>query len=319
MKKNFGRLAAIPLLAMLATSCGQEVVETKDSNVISYGIATGKQTLSRATEVIVDDLYGGFDVSAIYTGTGTAFGNFTVSYSGGAWGYGTEVYHPTDGLSHYTVVGTETGFAAGGTSATFGYTAVGQEDLIAAATTTTAANATANLTFKHLLSQVNFAVNGLEDTNIAITISDISLSNLENAGTYTLGNGNEGTWALAGTNTGAYTSALTAQSDPTATYTFMGSSLMLMPQAFTEDFTDGGFSFTYTLKDGDVTIGNGTVNMPFGDAAFAQYTQTWEPGTRYLYVITFETPNKLKYNVVEVKGWEDPNLIPVDVDTVPGA
>ncbi len=302
MKKTFWGLAAIPMLALLATSCAQETVETKDGdNLLTYGVATGKQTLSRAAEATAADLEDGFDVSVFYT-DGAAFdpATLTVSGSGGVWSYaGYPVYHPTTALSHYAAEPAQT-FAGGGAEVSFLFTADGEIDLIAAADETTNADqtaATAQMTFNHLLSQINFAVTGKLADNIAIEIGNITLNGLANASTYTLNNGNTGSWAAPTGDAATYTYTFGAADATTGDYVGANGGLMLMPQT-----PAGSFTFTYTLKsaDTDAVIGTDTKVVPFSSIN----NTTWEKGLRYLYVINFTSPVTIEYNVV-VNPWQE--------------
>ncbi len=220
MKKNIWGLAALPLLAVLATSCANETIETKNSeNVISYGIAAGKQTLSRADIVTKDDLEAGFDVLVHYTVSGSEYENspLTVSY-GTDWTYaGGPYYHPTNGLSHYAIFPEETPSSIDGQTAVFAYPVSGDTDLIAASATTTATGATADLMFKHLLSKINFVVAEMEDPTLTLVVSNIELVNLDNAASFTLTNtDSEGEWGTAtGKNTddAPYTYGIAADND----------------------------------------------------------------------------------------------------------
>lgn len=304
MKKNFLGLAAIPMLALLATSCAQETVEIKGGdNVLTYGVATGKQTLSRAAEATVADLEDGFDVSVFYT-TGAAFdpATLTVSGSGGVWSYAEHpVYHPTTALSHYAAEPAQT-FAGGGAAVSFPFTANGEIDLIAAADETTNADATAataQMTFNHLLSQINFEVTGKLADNIAIEIGNITLNGLADASTYTLSNGNTGSWAAPTGDAATYTYTFGAADATTGKYVGVtDGGLMLMPQT-----PAGSFTFTYTLKsaDTDAVIGTGSPVVPFSSIN----NTPWTAGLRYLYVINFTSPVTIEYKV-DVNPWEDP-------------
>jgi hypothetical protein len=319
MKKNFLGLVALPVLALLATSCAQETVETKSGNVLSYGVATGKQVLSRAELTEKNDLYGGFSVDLYYT----AGGVFSPSYltvkstdEGATWGYGSVVYHPAAGLSHfafYPLAGSNAvkNFTTPG-SAILNYASQGDVDLVAAAAQTTQDEPEASIIFKHILSQINFKVAPQKSSdNIIAEVGKITLSGVNNAGYYTLSSAtNEGTWAQQyGADLYTDTYDLALMDAVTGAYDVSADGgLMLMPQTLP---SGAKFSFTYTLKSADtgIVIGEGQ-SLP-AEASLAG--QVWDPGLKYTYIISFEGPAVIKYTV-DVNGWENANPQPGAVE-----
>lgn len=338
MKKIFRGFAALPLLAMLATSCEKERIESSGDSgkVIVFKTAVGKQTLSKASEVNLAGLQTAsatdpIEVVSYETGSisTTPYMPFSLEYGtyNSGWGYAaTPEFHPEFGLTHYSTY-PEVTLKAGsnGTSASFDYTipgVAGQVDLLAASTTTTnasAAAATANLVYNHVLSQVNFAVAGLED--VKITISNIRVSNVKNTNTYTFDPVNpalSGWGTPGGTDSYDYTpTSVTTDGSPDILY--MGNTgdianvadrnndnanaLMLMPQSFAAGDA-AGFTFDYVLKNGaDAVLSSGTdFQVKFGDTALA--VNRWDAGKRYLYTINFETPYYITFTV-GVNDWED--------------
>ncbi len=320
MKKNFLGLAAIPMLALLATSCAQETVETKGGdNVLTYGVATGKQVLSRAAEVDVDDLVGGFTATVRYTDDGAAYDVFTVKNEGAGWVYGKVennvfeadvVYHPVRELVHYAVVPNQT-YSDGlvdGSSASFFYSVGGindQVDLIAASDktqNTSATAATANLVFKHLLSQVKFTLAQPTDTNLTAEVTDLSINAVNNNGLFTI-NAIEadadgfGAWSLV-QGTASYDCEVNATE-----------SLMLMPQEFVGETAT--FSFNYTVKDENNVVvrtnGATKVSVKLSDLTFGTGDDAkaeWEMGKKYNYTINFQDPVVLSYEPT-VELWEE--------------
>ncbi len=337
MKKIIGGLAALPLLALLTTSCNDETVEAKGGGPkeLTFGVATGKQTLSRAAEVDIQFLWddaGGLDVYS-YFDDGTLFTGapFNITYDAGAWSYGTPEYHPVDDLYHFSVypedaegLGAIT-FDDTDASASFDYAVpndlANQTDLMAAADVTenTEFGAAATLMYSHLLSQVNFAIVGIE--GIEITVDNISVNGVKSAGTYTFGTG----WGSSLSGSGTYPYLNTFETDPAAeadtVYNLRSNAnaLMLMPQAFVGG--DGNFSFTYTMRNeyGDLLTGEDIeVSVDFGAVELTQYTDEWLPGKRYLYVINFEAPYVLSFDVEIEEGWSnydnDEGVIEVDAE-----
>ena len=294
MKKKFWGLAAIPLLALLATSCGkEETVETNDGGekAITFRTNTGKQTLSRASEITTDDLKNAPVVRVkAYNATvaNTFYKEFALRYDAGAdavfgagkWTYNTNTpeFHPSFPLVHFSTYPTEQTYSdVSGSGAKFSYTVndnVGtpQEDLIAAWAKTTNAAATgagendaeANLVYKHALSQVNFAVKGLK--NVLITISNISVNGVKNRGEYTfLPSGSPSNpWnAVTGDATYAYTfttppSGFTTDGDASEAVVYLGNggaitnaSNALMLMPQAFEGDDGDFTFDYVLRHMD--------------------------------------------------------------------
>ena len=309
MRKTIWGLAALSLLTLLATSCSKEIneqVESKKDNPIAFNAAVGKQTLTKATEFA----YWGttapdnaLTVKAFATGSNSAFNalGFNLTWNGTAWSYGTAVNQPGYSLtyfSHYpATAAVTTPFAVSPAPAgvgTLGYTVNGvtnQEDLIAATTISTSESVT--LAFNHILSQINFAVQGME--NMKIDISSISVNGVANVGTYTFSTSG-GSWATpSGTAAYAYTPKVgvipTTGANNNIVYLGNGggtynnnNALMLMPQSFSPAI-GGNFSFNYTIKDmAEVnTLKTGSATAYFGDFSVA----TWAKGYRYIYLIDF--------------------------------
>ncbi len=342
MKKELWGFAALPLLALLAASCIKESVESKDDKPITFRAAVGKQTLSRAGELKIGALQTASSTTPILvrsykTGDPSAsvYKEFNLSYAvATGWSYTPAEFHPVFGLTYYAYYPatgvTYNTATSNGSSASFSYTVPGaddQVDLVAATTTTTAASAEdakATLEFGHVLSQINFAIQGMEEVKIAIT--DIEVSGVRNSGTYTFG----GTWvtdaAPATPVVYPYTPAVTATTSglddevlylgntgdaASAVKNDNENALMLMPQSFSGG--DGGFSFSYTLTNMAGTIlSQDDIEVDFGDLGVTQ----WLPGKRYLYKINFETPYYITFTV-KVADWEDyddPDGGIVDVD-----
>ncbi len=199
----------------------------------------------------------------------------------------------------------------------------GNEDLIFASAETTNDSqdaATADLTFEHLLSQVNFAVKspetGADGIVYTATINSIEV-NVNSTDTYNAENGWSGTVTTPETyiynvNGGAGNVSTDGElvylGNGGGTYTFENA-LMLMPQA--PGAGAGSFTFNYTLEgDGDFEQTE-TITVNFSDLEVAT---EWAAGFRYVYVINFETPVYIKYNVVDVTAWEDGDEIDVDAD-----
>jgi hypothetical protein len=315
---------------MLATSCNKETVEAKGDGgkVLVFKAATGKQTLGRAAEATLGTLQNpvltpdGLDVYSYFAEGdrvnqpfGPRGGLFNITYNAGTgWTYGDPEYHPLDDLAHYSIYPSSAGapdFTAHPT-VTFPFVATdGQTDLMAAAyrTENTELGAEAVLLYSHLLSQINFAIVGIE--GIQITISDIAVNGVKNEGTYTFGE--LPVWGATVTGSANYPyllngAGVTDAAHPDDTVYPLRTdenALMLMPQEF-GPADAGNFSFTYTMRNeyGDLlTEEDVPVTVQFNDEALS--TNTWLPSNRYLYTINFVAPYVLSFEISEPQPWID--------------
>jgi hypothetical protein len=361
MRKLLLGVAACSLLLGIA-SCAKETVESQTGDgAMSFKAALGKQT--RAQETTLTSLKAAqLDVYAYRTNATTLFNKFELTYDDDVneWTYSPVQYQPGFLLRYYSVypaLASDPGVAtaadpASGTPATsgvsnddltFDYTVktatANQEDLIVASVGPTI-DEEITLLYSHLLSQVNFAVQGIED--VSIDISNITVTDLKDENTYSFTNG----WGTAVTSDSfaAYTYVPDATNKATLvagdsadivylgnggdTYTY-DNALMLMPQTFTPGNagSDGQFSFTFSLivdTDNDGVFTD-TATDPVGAVAkatnvpvvvnFGDFDKLeWEEGKRYVYVIDFTSyiaggPITFKVNVTE---WEDADT---DTDT----
>ena len=319
MKKTIWGFATLSLLLLLASSCTNELIESKKDrdHQISFNAAVGKQT--KATEFNFWGTGEGFTAYAYYDGTPTLFETFVLVYDGTDWSYngGTPVYHPSGATLNYYAIYPADHISSWNVTpvgvASFNYTvqaATTQEDLIAATFgPTTSPDVT--LPFQHLLAQVNFAIQGIED--FEISVSGIWVSDVFDHSTYTFGSG----WgSLSGNASYPYDPAVTATTDGLSNDILYlgntgdaastknngnGNALMLMPQSFST--TGSTFSFNYSITDMTTSIMSGSATADFSDMT----TTTWEPGKRYLYLLDFSDlleKNVIKFTVT-VTDWID--------------
>ncbi len=304
-KSVFGMLA----VALLATGCNSEFVETADSQNgnITFQTVLGKQT--RATEFSYWGDSEGFTAKAYLKGTTTPFKDFTLTCNGtNSWTVsGGTVAHPGYPLDYYAWSPSDaTGatFTPVASASTLEYTIPvvdSQVDLVAAYKPNHN-NAAVDLTFYHILSQVNFAVQGV--SNVKIAIKDITIKGVSNHNTYTFGTGwggtpdgsasyvykaksygaGDGTTYTSGTNTLTTDGTKITEIKLGSGASTDGNALMLMPQSFNSSST-ATMEFTYTLTamDGTTPLGTGTTSAYLRDFT----TTTWEVGKRYLYIIDF--------------------------------
>lgn len=333
MKIKFWGLAALSL-AMVATSCRKETVETGDGapGKLSFSAVVGKPT--RATEWsawasgdalnLLGFINGYNETTPYYDGVTTP-----LTYDGTAWQDNLSLNYPNVPVNFYAWYSPEdyaaldnapTGTVAPVISYTVSSNPSTQEDLLAGATTATSANVT--LTMDHVLSQVNFAI-----TNIAgkiIQITDIAVNDVKGTGKYTFSTSGAGAWDIATspeTADYAYDLALTDESDPDALtpLTPLGNyddgddqttddythdnALMLLPQTFGTNAV-GNFTFNYKIFDeNNIEMATGSAQANFRDFP----SSTWSAGKRYLYVIDFTdffNGGPLKFSV-NVNSWVD--------------
>lgn len=354
MRKIFLGVAAISLL-FGALSCQKEVVEkvTDGKNNIQFHGVLGKSTVTKATEFryweagtpgqkIDIHSYALTETTEWHLFQpeyGAAFGKpgytaVNAQWDHNDWWYGADIEQPGYVLRYYSVYPTTNVVNAVATSDSYKFdytvraTSATQEDLIGA-TRSTILNIV-SLNFNHLLSQVNFAVQGMED--VEIKISNIKVNGVKNSGTYTFstwgtptvdGNvsniydyspiGTAETLLAAGTENTVIHLGNKGGNDPLDNAN--NNALMLMPQTFSAE-ADGTFSFNFSLTVSTKGIkpdGSGVFDDPRAVDVpvvvnFSDFeTTTWKPGKRYLYVIDF-TPylagGKIRFNV-EVADWED--------------
>jgi hypothetical protein len=336
MKKLFLGIALCSLL-FGAASCAKETVEqSTKKGAMSFKAALGKQT--RAEETTFSSLIedgAQLNVYAYRVNETEEFNKFELTYDDDTeeWTYSPVKYQPGFLLRYYSVypafdsdpvaateanpeAGTDATSGVSNDDLTFDYTVAAtpdtQKDLIAATVAPTMVEVI-HLQYAHLLSQVNFAVQAIED--VKIEIGDITVDAVKDKNTYSFKNNSWGSTPSQSENFAAYkyvpdeTSLATLAAGSSAGIVYLGNgkdaasgytydnALMLMPQTFVAG-GDGTFSFEFSLtvdidNDGDFTdTGDGgaavkatdePVTVNFGD--FDKLT--WESGKRYIYVIDF--------------------------------
>ena len=151
-----------------------------------------------------------------------------------------------------------------------------QTDLLAACVTDKAKTNSAtsvgsvDLTFNHILTQINFKLQG-KDTGFKYNVTSIKLSGVANSGTYTY-NADKGAWS-AQTGNEEYTyNATYSEIDGTATSEIATSSnaLMLIPQ---NDLSSVKITVTYSTTNDNGKVFEGTKE--------ATLTGTWDIGKKY--------------------------------------
>jgi hypothetical protein len=340
MKKLFMTIATCSMLFGIA-SCAKESVESVSDGTqnITFKAFLGKQT--RAEETDLDALKAAVPTTPgtstldvyPYTASGTTVATpdsqpLKLTWNSGSdvWTYSPALEQPGHALRYYSVYPlTTTNFttAPAATSTDYGFSykvaaAASQEDLIGASVPATISKTVA-LAYSHLLSQVNFAVQGLYD--IKIDITGLTIDDVKDTGDYTFSAG----WDNQSKTTGDYTytldetalGILAAGSSSSIVYLGNGggtntytNALMLMPQTFAAP-SDGSFSVTFSLFEEssatsgfDVEVANNvTAIVNFSDFDILE----WKSGKRYVYVIDFTSYFETGYITftVDVSDWTD--------------
>ncbi len=318
MRKSLWGLAALPLLAALATSCNDEIVEAKGGDqVLTFGVAAGKQTVSRAAEYDITNLEDDADGLLVKAYNGTALHkDFTLKYDYYAhsaytsrWGYANMPdYHPEFPLTYYSVYPTSAATPASGGTFTYAVPTASQVDVLAATAGSNINDPEANLIYHHILTQVNFAIQGQD--GLTIEVKDIQLIDVPSAGTYTIGTKTwgaptaSGTYTYPGSGTVASAAILHLTSDEKAPGKENTNALMLMPQ--TTALT-GTLSFKYKISDSNGSLtaapvdGEGfkTVAVDLSDIGGIE---DWQAAKRYLYIFNFNM-NYITFTVKVEEEW----------------
>jgi len=244
------------------------------------------------------------------TNTTRHFRDFLLTYNAPyttSWSYDDPVEQPEVSISYYAwrpAEGGATNFVADGFTGGFDYTVpVQTEDLTVSKSVTSTARVP--MFFFHPLSEINFAVQGIEGYHVNVT--DISVNNVKNSGHLTIETWNGGTWTNVGGDANyTYTPDYGTPHDnyvprplPTSgtdnDVIYLGNlggwgprdndrqnALMLMPQSFDTPGAGGHVTFLYTITNMD----GSAYKSGFARANFADFSDhTWVKSRRYVYVI----------------------------------
>lgn len=321
--------AAMAALAITSCTQNEEIEAPAQKAEISFKTVVNKT--SRATPTI-NAKFDNFKVYAYNTGndalatvttlnTTTFMPGVNVEKKGSplAWTIDGTYYWPATAkvqfFAYSPMASTAlTGWEAAGKYPSFSYTinAVDtQEDLVIAQAIdkdkATHATAGVDLSFKHILTQVNFSAKG-ETDGYTYTISSIKIGKVFNTSTYTFAGINDtpaGAWVSA-TNqiTEPYTYAgdysKTALSTTVATSlakTDESSALFLMPQTLPDDAV---ITVNYSVKDtnsNEIFNGNGEVSLK---------GVIWEAGKSINYTLVLSNNGKeVKFNPTVDDNWSN--------------
>lgn len=281
------------LAAMAITSCSQNEdipsIGSGDAQ-ITFNTVVNKST--RATPMVTADFASfsiyGYQTENPFDGTaslGSAFMNNVAATKGedGVWTLaGGPYYWPLKGNMQFFAVSPATyvtTYAVGDPAGfpSFGYTIQDvQEDLLAARTlnATKSGNAV-QLSFSHLLTQVNFSAQ--LEANIDYEITSIKVVGVNNTGTFTYAAA-KGAWS-ATSGTASYEYAGNFAATPADGIIDLGTAdnaLMLMPQTL-----PAGAKIEVTYK---ATAATGNKQVTFdGTKSVAIENATWTPGQNICY------------------------------------
>jgi hypothetical protein len=186
--------------AMLLAACSNDEVIDVKQDPITFNVTTENVARSRAVSISTSTNLEKFTLYADYTASGETtsstyiLGDILEKGTDGKWGVvGGDRYWPADGtLDFYAVANNdENSFSLADKTVTHTVNdnVAKQTDLLYAVTTgmTKSSNATDGVTlnFRHALSQIAFKAKCLND-HLKVTISEVELANVKNAGTMTL-------------------------------------------------------------------------------------------------------------------------------------
>lgn len=307
--------AALAALAITSCSQNEEIEAPTQKTEINFRSVVGKS--SRAAEATTENLESqGFILYAYNTKTITmdkvTAGSLTTTFINGKKATCTNSnWSVADGPYYWPIAenlqffayspeaGGITNYATTGTYPSFTYTLQTiQTDLLAACVTDKAKTNSAtsvgsvDLTFNHILTQINFKLQG-KDTGFKYNVTSIKLSGVANSGTYTY-NADKGAWS-AQTGNEEYTyNATYSEIDGTATSEIATSSnaLMLIPQ---NDLSSVKITVTYSTTNDNGKVFEGTKE--------ATLTGTWDIGKKILYTLTLPAGAEELTFTAQADGW----------------
>lgn len=365
------------LSALTVSSCSQnDLLEDPAEWSTPLGFSSYIGTTTKASE-LVDSAFEEFTVEAYSTDNGlasspTEFEKYIPAlavsrdYDGSdaSWGYSGAYYWPSTNLLSFFAYATEgkadeatVTFASASsvlenqvytiTPPTLTYTAdatiANQVDLIAASAIDKQDSGNSgeiNLTFKHILTQINFAVTGAEKSagaeEYSYIVRGIYINDAESKGVYTFDDANTttdtnsstatgvGSWTILPGNTATYNYFvptadyyLTATDQTKETVTGTSGALMLIPQTV----GDGPvIEVAYEVYQGSALVSSFTTTIAEAAAANAAADNTettattktislsgqvWKAGQNLVYNLTLPVgATKITFTTTELESWE---------------
>lgn len=318
--------AALAALAITSCTQNEEIEAPSQKSEINFRSVVGKSSrAAEATDAILQT--NGFTLYAYNTketemadvtagGLSTKFiDGKKATHSDSKWSVaGGPYYWPIAENLQFFAYSPETGVTEYGTTKaypSFKYTLqTPQVDMLAAIVADKAkASSTATagdiaLIFNHILTQINFKLQGKE-AGFKYTVTAIKLTGVANTGVYTY-NADKGAWGgQAGNEEYSYDATYT-EIDGTAESEIATSSnaLMLIPN---DDLSSVKISVSYyTMNNSNSKIFEGTKE--------ATLTGTWGIGKKILYTLTLPVGAEELTFTTNVGGWtnETPDLTPIE-------
>lgn len=283
------------------TSCSNdELMEVNTNNVITF-----ESHVNKGTRAVTNTTTAGLTTFYVFGSHGTTnvFNNVAVTKDGGNWGYTNPVAwtanqykfaaYATKNESEKLTISYDNTTGA----LTFSdVVANDANDIVAAAASvdnTGLANNTVNLTFKHLLSKVQFDItNGSSD--YYVKISDITFNALKQ-GDCTFGNDASIAWAAEGA---AAAVTFDGSDNTAANATFNSEDHLVIPN---QDLSTVKASFSVEFYD---AADNKVYQREYTDVPLALTSGKWLPGYLYKYTGTVSpSTSEIVFSVVEVEEW----------------
>lgn len=326
MKKVLLVIAAATAMA----GCSQSEEFDNPAQKAEIGFNTIVNNATRAAEVNLSVLKDqGFHVYAYNTGTdviGTGLLNKSimeneeVTWNGSQWGAAT-YYWPSTGNVQFFAYSSKKSLTLT-TSATDKYptlvdyeiaaTAADQEDLlVATASNKSKVDVEVDLTFSHVLTQINFSIKAKVADGLTYTVSKIEIGGVNNKGTYQYV---DNSWvSLIGDATYEYPLAADKAVVGTEAKAIGSESLMLLPQTSTTRKIL--VSYSVTDKNGDEVYATGATpkEVDLGSAK-------WDVSKRIRYTLSLTNDaTPIGWDVTDVNGWTDETGDKEPVDPTPAA
>lgn len=255
------------------------------------------------------------DTANAATTTAPIFTNEHVTYTDGAWTYGTTQYWIAGATYNFFALAPFTGYNVSnvtgatttGVNLTFSNTA-GTTDLLYAQVNNANHDTTVGFNFRHILSKVKFTfVNSYNATNTKIQINDIKISNAIQNATVTLSNSTP-VWAtedfinLQEFNFGAATYKANGDAEPKDPGTYESyKEFLLIPFNYKDGNTEAAvqklnISFNYDIVVNGVTVKNFSVTPAIN--------VNLEPGKAYNFKATIEPGAPIVFSA-EIIDWDN--------------
>lgn len=325
MKKMFWILGVA--VAALTSCTNDEVVEVNQSNLIKFEsfVNKGTRAVTETTTAELSQFYviGGYGEDNSGKKYTNVFNNVAVTFNttDNNWAPTTEAEWTAN---TYRFAAYANQNASESLSPTFDaeglkftdYVVSDAKDLVAVLSgevdNTDLGNEAVALTFKHMLSQVKFTFKNT-DASHTMSVSDISVSHVNNKGTGTLTNSGISWTDLSVYNN--YALEYTGTTENVAVdETYAPDYQMVIPQTLNTENNEIQISFTITFYDNDGAVVSteifSNVSLVYdNDETEGEDNKNftaWEPGYKYNYTANFPAdPKTIRFTVTQVEDWEE--------------